>query len=511
VKKTIEFNPSYNRHITLVGLLVLCFLVRFAAFLGSKNFAYDAVSRTAMAEEWSKDPFFIFSRQQNASPQYSPLPIYLYGLGLKLVYNPQIVPRLISLFWGTLSLIPFYFLMEILYDSRNAQIASLFFCIYTLSIKSAVVASSESVFCFFLLMAIWQLYAYKSQPKKISLLLVIVFVNLAAMSRYNGWLYLPLLSLLFPENLGKISRSEIGGIVVLIGGFLIFPLIWMISCWRVYGDFLYPIHFILMDHLRVIAQVGPAWFSLSNRLYLLFFWPGVLILSLTPPVALLAVRGMKKANKIRWGWHPLILAIVPLVFILFRILVSGTFFPMARFFTDSNIFLLGYAALGYEGVVDCYQERKTHWPPMFWGGGIILSFLALVIIGLVEIPVVSAKVRSVSPLVQLESTQERIATYLKKHLTEEDKVVLDRYQDWSEVEIIFYSGHPRSHFLTRWYRVSGLLSWIKEMKPRYLITGPGGRAWSLVQDGKILARIGFNLVLIEKAEKQNVYRLDKIL
>jgi 4-amino-4-deoxy-L-arabinose transferase-like glycosyltransferase len=509
VKQPIESSPSYNRHIALVGLLALCFLIRLAAFLGSKNFAYDAVSRTAIAEEWSKDPFFIPSRQQNFSPQYSPLPIYLYGLGLKLVYNPQIVPRLISLFWGTLSLIPFYFLMEILYNSRRAQIASLFFCIYTLSVKSAVVVSSESVFCFFLLMAVWQLYAYKSHSKKLSLLLGIVFVNLTAMSRYNGWLYIPLLSLLLPENLGKISRREIGEVIVLIVGSLIFPLIWMISCWRVYGDFLYPIHFILMDHLRVIARVGPAWFSRTNQLYLLFFWPGVLIFSLTPPVALLAVMGIKKANKIRWGWHPFILAIVPLAFILFRVLISGTFFPMARFFTDSNIFLLGYAALGYEGIENFCQKKNKHCYPIFLGGLIIFSFLALVVVGLAEVPRISAKVSSVSPLVRLEFTQEQIVSYLEKHLTEKDKVVLDRYRDWSELEIVFYSGHPRSHFFTRWHRMSRLLNWIREMKPRYLITGPSGRAWNLVKDEKILARIGFKLMLVEEAEKQNVYRLDR--
>jgi 4-amino-4-deoxy-L-arabinose transferase-like glycosyltransferase len=494
--------------IVILGLSGLCLGIRLAFFLASNNFAYDAVIRTEIAGAWAKNPFFILPPQLNLPPQYSPLPIYLYGLGLKLIDNPQIVPRLISLFWGTMTLVPFYFLMTIIFGRRKANISSLFFCVYTLLIESAVVASSESIFCFFLLMAIWRLYVYKSSGKKSDLLSAVIFMNLSGMSRYNGWLYIPLLTLLVPENLRKISKQEIWGMICFGLGSLIFPLIWMFASWRVYGDFLYPIHFIFADHLRVIARTGLSWSSWQNKLYLFFFWPGVLFLSLTPPVAVLVVMGVTEAGKERWGVHPLILAIVPTAVIFFRVLVSETFFPMARFVTDGGIFLLGYAALGYERVVNFYQIGKGRWPPVVIGGATILSLFTLAAVGLSDIPRISSKIQSVSPLVRLEPTQEQISSFLKKHMTEKDRVVLDSYRDWSEIEIIFYSGYSRANFFARWHRQSQLIDWIRKMRPRFLVTGPGGRAWKLIQNRDILAQLRFKSILLKKAGKQNVYLLE---
>ena len=91
----IKPTPSDYRRWTLLGLLVLCFIIRLSAFSGSKNFAYDAVIRTEIAQAWSKASFVIPAPQLQFPPQYSPLPIYLYGLGLKLIPNPQITPRLV--------------------------------------------------------------------------------------------------------------------------------------------------------------------------------------------------------------------------------------------------------------------------------------------------------------------------------------------------------------------------------------------------------------------------------
>ncbi len=89
---------------------------------------------------------------------------------------------------------------------------------------------------------------------------------------------------------------------------------------------------------------------------------------------------------------------------------------------------------------------------MIVAGGVVLSVLALVAAGLSDIPKISSKVRSVSPLSRLDPTQERISSYLKKHMSGDEMVVLDSYRGWSEIEIMFYSGYPRSHFLTRWPR-----------------------------------------------------------
>ena len=496
--------PQVRHHIW--GLLALFFLIRLSAFLWSKNFAYDAVIRTEIAQAWAKSFFFIPPPQLNLPPQYCPLPIYLYGLGLKLVDNPHIVPRLISLFFATLTLVPFYFLVEILYDSRKAVIASLFLCAYTLSIENAVVASSESIFCFFLLMAIWRLYTYKSNRRQLDLLLAVIFMNLTAMSRYNGWLYIPLLMVMVPDN----WQEDISGMLYFGMGSVLFPLVWMVACWRVYGDFLYPIHFILADHMMVIAQSGSVWLSWPNKLYLLLFWPGVLFLSLTPPVAYLAVMGIAHAGRVRWGMHPLILAVVPSAFILFRMLISETFFPMTRFVTDSGIFLLVYAAWGYERIENRWRVKQKRGLRIVVGGFVSLSIVALAVVGLVDIPSISSKIRSVSPLVRLDPTQERISSYLKQHMTNHDKVVLDSYRSWSQVEIIFYSGHRRSRFLTRWRRQSQLTGWIRKNRPRFLVTGPGGRGWDVVENERLWAQTGFKPVLIYKAGRQNIYRFEKI-
>jgi 4-amino-4-deoxy-L-arabinose transferase-like glycosyltransferase len=490
---------------------LLWLLVRGSCFGLSQNYSYDAVSRTVIAQQWLKQPRLIPYRVNQQPTQYTPLPIYLMGLSLALWNQPLISPRLVNLIFGCLTLLPFYYLIRLEFDQRTALYASLFMAFFTLHIKSSIVASSEATFCFFLLCGVYQIYKFKQQRHKRQLILAAVFINLAVMSRYTGLLYIPLLCLLIVDR--SQLKSSLSSALLFLGLCLILPGLWLLVHHITLGQALFPFKYITKRHIFVISQFRSA----ANRLYYLPFWPAVVALSLTPVVAGLSLMGMWESLHQRKHLGFLLLICGPYLFFMYRSVIVGDFYLMPRYVIDSSIFLLPFAVIGMYKVQSYLPHRWQPHVPKLTIGSIILCLILVMTLSHSHIHSLADKMKAVSPLAQLEPSQQWIASFLRQKQPR-GQIILDNNPTWSELEIMFYSSLPRERFTRHIRQPQALIDYIKQSRkqsrPAYLILLPQG--W-LSQEltpqtlNTLPQQAGFQAKLVFEQDGYRLYKLVPIL
>jgi 4-amino-4-deoxy-L-arabinose transferase-like glycosyltransferase len=423
----------------VAGLCLLWLLLRAGSFVLSQNYSFDAVSRTIIAENWARQPNIIPGNTQAQPTQYAPLPIYFMGLSLMLWNNPFISPRLISLLFSLLILLPFYHLVRLRFGQRDAFYASLFLAFFSLHIKSGVVASSETIFCFFLLCGIYLVCKYKCRWQKIYLVGGAFFMNLAALSRYTGLLYIFLLALILLDR--KRFISSLGDGFLFCGLSLILPGLWFWLHQINFAEGFYPLKFIMAEHQAVTSGLH----GVVSRLYFLSFWPGVLALSLTPGLAGLSVLGIYDCLRQKIHLDIILLIIGIYLFFMYRSVIAADLFLMPRFVIDSGILMLPFAMIGMDKLQPLLpQPWRSHFPAAVLLS-VILWILLVIALSHSKVQPLAEKMRAVSPLSELEASQQEIISFLR-HEKPQGDIIIDHNPTWSELEIMFYSSLPQEHF-----------------------------------------------------------------
>ncbi|MFQ5645664.1 MAG: glycosyltransferase family 39 protein [bacterium] len=430
----------------LLKLSAACLLVRSLCFLLSQNIGWDAVTRSLTALEWAKHPFIVPPTGYPA--QYGPLPIYLFGLGLKLYPDVYLVPRLINLLIGSACVIPFYLWVKTAFSSETAVTASYLFVFYTLQAKSCVLAASEPLFIFCWLFSLYFFYRYQTAGEKEGDLLPAGFwLSLAGMCRYNGWLYIGIFGLILLKSAAtgnKLRTVSLFGTTALL-----FPLLWMGACLYSYGNPLYPLKFIRSDHLKIIRQLGGI--GLFRRIYYLFFFPAVLGLSLSPPAFLESCKGIVSTIKQRRHREKLLIGGSMTAYLTWSAVVGGNFLLFSRFAMEAGVVLIPLALV---------RETKAYLVTTA-----AVSFVLLILGGHFLPGAAGRKLSSVSPIAELTPSQKKVVRFIREKTSPGDRILLPHTLLWEEVEIRFYARHP--NFVD---------SWNERQPPRYLIirkgTGP---------------------------------------
>ncbi len=401
----------------------------------STNCDYDAVTRSWLAQAWGKSPNL--NPANFFAPQIAPLPIWIMGTALRFWPDIWLVPRLAAFIFGCAALFPLYFLSRRVFGEPAAAWTCLLGAFYSLQIKSSVIASSEAIFCFLLLWAIYFIFNYRQTHEGKHLAGAILFINLACVSRYNGLIYWALLGILIlkPKQWKATLKPAI--LFWLLGALL--PTGWFWLNWRYLGQGLYPLRFILGEHLRVSAGLQG---TLTDRLYNLLFLPGVIMLSLSPLVIIFGIKGIGISWRQRDAFALLLLMAAPIAYYIYKSVIAANFFLLARFATDPALLWLPFAGLGLKA----WQESKGI---SYWGIAITMAvWLGLVaVLGEADLPVISPKLESISPISHMSRGQQAIANYIDRHVKPEELILLDHNPFWQELEIIFYSRHPKDGFL----------------------------------------------------------------
>jgi hypothetical protein len=462
--------------VQILGLFLLVLTVRVIAFLFSKNHAYDSVDRIILAQKWLERPFLM--TDASLTQQHTVMPIYLIGIAMGIWNDPLITPRLVNLVIGSLTTIPFFLLVKSIFDRRTAIYSTLFFSFFTLHVRSSVIASSEAPFIFFLLFCLFFFFKFKGSEKTSDLVYSAILLNFACMTRYNGWIYIPLLCLLLPRSVRDLKntfllRSKTTYQLLIFGGIsAVFPISWMIGNTVTFGDPLYPIHITENYTMWWIKHHALSLNSLMEilgfRLYYLTFWPAVVFLSVTPIIASFLFFGLGHRIYKREQLGIILLIGGITLWFAYKILTK-TFVLMPRFTIDSSIIALPFAVVGIDQFLFQFGRKWRRPLTGLIALSVVASLFFIVWTSEKNVTILGANLSQVSPISTLTPIQKDIISFIDRNTDPDDKVVLDHDTQWAEKEIMFYSDLDIERFIT-----GAFLRTLKKERPKYVIGNANG-------------------------------------
>lgn len=449
-------------------LLLLALVVNGVALLLSHNYLDgDAHSRTYMALRWLESPFFI-SRPNDITWVFGPLHCYLNAFILSIWNNPTLSPRLLSWLLTSLTILPFFHAVRYTFGRREAGIATLLFCGYTLFIHPAAISVSEGINLLFFFAAIWGFLWWREDHNIGRLLIAAVLVLLASSLRYESWLLAPFLTLailLSGQTSGWGMRVRDTAVYGIVGH--AFAAMWILSCWNQWGDPLFFMHYSGNLDAPVIAAKLEAGGYLKLIAYNLAFLPGVMLLSFPVTSFIAALVGLWQTLRKRPGQMFILLLLLYIAFHLGVFVFSAQRYPLARFITLPGALLFTFVG---PGVVWLRNKLKPGVAKLLLPLLVIASLLNVVTLSFFSHPAegIKEKLRAISPVTNPPPYFTEAEDYCNQLLETGSTLVVDtrNYND-RLLYLSLYQNKSQVHEF--WNSNEQLAAFIRQRQPDYIL------------------------------------------
>ncbi len=216
INKTILFFKTLDEKQILLLLLGITFGLRLYAVLTARGMANDSASYGFMARDFLKGNF-IEGLSQAFHPFY-PFLIFLVSFDPAYV---EIAGRLVSLFFGTLTLIPIFYLTKEVVDRKTAILSGLFYSFHPYLTTYSGMLLSEATYWGLLTLSIYYFWTGLKNGKIFRAMISGFFLGLAYLTRPEGIGYLFIL-LIWAVIYGGIKRGWFKKLALI--GALILPL-----------------------------------------------------------------------------------------------------------------------------------------------------------------------------------------------------------------------------------------------------------------------------------------------
>ena len=416
---------------SLRASLGLALAARLLPFLYGWEHYGDAPVRIELAERWARAPHLW--RGFLEAYQYGPLHLTLLGVALRALPDRFLAPRLLSLLAGMISVWLIWRIALRVQGPTAALVAACGLALSPLHIQSSTTGASEALFLALLLGAIDAVLVEAT-------VLPALLLGAACLVRYDGLLYVGLISLLWLRERGWLRSAAFFGLATA-------PMLgWLWLNFHFTGDALAPIHHIDQDH-RELAAMGLHYFgALRYRAYCLVYWPLAICGVATPLLGLAAMSGAARALWARSAGARLVaLAFVPAAYFTFRGAVLADFRPMSRFALVAATLCLPFA-----------------WSTLSrWRGALVaLTFAALVATPLALAAAswnrngdLAEWARPLSPISSLPPGVEDAARWLRANATAADVVLVEGVWDYLDVPLIFAAHLPDEQWIRQGWTV----------------------------------------------------------
>lgn len=217
----------HKTKILIISLIILSALTRVWFFFKSDNFEGNVpMGKIASALNIIANPRLGPHFAANTSMLYN----YLLAVWLRIWPDVLIAPRVLSMLFGVLSIIPFYFLIRLIFTETTAFYSSILLSIFPLHAIYSTCSTSDIISHFFFFSCLYFIFKFKLEEKKILwLVLSIISFNITSQLRFESWAFIPVLSaLLFKE--GKKYSA------LFFFSSLILPCLWMLLCYSFQKD-----------------------------------------------------------------------------------------------------------------------------------------------------------------------------------------------------------------------------------------------------------------------------------
>ncbi|MCX9009630.1 MAG: glycosyltransferase family 39 protein [Candidatus Methanoperedens sp.] len=462
----------------LSTLLLLALALRLIVFIKTGNHNADGMYRTILTLNWLKDPYFI------TEGLWPPLDLYLMAFMMEVWKDPLVSPRLINLVFGVLIIIPYYYLVKLLFDKRTAAISAILLTFWGLHIEFSSVSMSEIPFLFFLCTSLYFFFRFKKAAEKRLAYLVTsaIFLNLASMIRYEAWLFVPLLTIFILNNITDVkSTLYLKGeaakyffMFLIIS--LVFPVFWMIGNYQSHRDFFFSQTWT-HDFIKTNAALYPGSpLNPQSPFKKLISWPSMLfqnlgVISVFAGLGLIISLLPRKKNL-----EFLTIFLVLMMTFTYKIF-NFTMTPQVRYILLPSLFLIPYFTVG----LDCILKplRKN------WRKAATITLILYFIIPSSYTAIVKNPYTTPGYVLG-------VSNWLSTNVKPGEKVILDEYSWWG-LHILVYSGFNTTfiedylttlEFVTDQVRImpaggrkineTNFISYLEDDKPLYIVYSPEG-------------------------------------
>lgn len=445
---------------TLVVFLIfiLALGLRLYILASSDNYHGIALGKAQYAVEILKDPGI----RSNFDPAHAPFPHYIFAAALYLWNDPFLAPRIVSLIFGSLLIFPFYYYVKMSFDQRTALYASLMTCFYSQHVIYSVLSTGETMFHFFLFSSFVFFLKFNKKRRKVSYLILSAFLlGSATMCRFEGGVFIPLLTLFLLSK-----RKKYAVVFFLIA--MILPVWWMfINHWVVHDPFL----FLRNNDTTVATFFNMARLFSGLKLDLfdrIVGWPKILWEHLTPYTAILGFAGVVYSFVRKKNIFPSFLFLTLFLIFVYKTAAEELLLD-GRYGITLALLLIPFSVFMLQRAVRKITKGRT-WVPLI----IFVVFFSS------RMMPMAIDQKPMTPFFVKD-----IGSYLARYLTEEDSILVDTTEDDDLTEgIIMYSKIfdkrrtfrvPRRHVNNFFHideeRVKHIL---KETKPRFIVYSTKG-------------------------------------
>jgi hypothetical protein len=417
-------------------ILALAIVLRALLFPLAENKHGDAPMRALIAERMVLEP------ASAANPRtYCQLGPLHTTLMRPFIAADRFAPRstrYLSFLAGIAVLFPFLALAERLVGRPRAALAAFALAVSPLHLQASTTAASEALYLLLWVAAIERLLAGLDAGRARDFALAGLLASLAAVTRYDAWLALPLMVLAAAAFRPLELTAPFRKLALFSAAAALLPAIWLVWGALVGGDALFFAHYISADHAGLAATALARYGPVLGRLRQLGVWALGFVAAMTLPGALLAGAALRRG--LRPLTRPMRLVVVaalgPPAIYLLRGLLFQSFEPLARFALVPGALLLPLAVTA----LPAPPARARAFQLGAFASAALFS-IAVWLVATVGRDRIWAGAESLGALTRLDAEDRDLARYLRDHRPEGAPVMIEPHA-FADIAIEHAAGVP---------------------------------------------------------------------
>ncbi|MFC2140237.1 hypothetical protein ACFLQ1_00785 [Candidatus Auribacterota bacterium] len=330
--------------------------------------------------------------------------ILLLTFSLKIFNDPSLSPRMTSLFFGSLFIIPFFYFIKNNFNKKTAVVSAIILIAYSLHINLSIISLAEIPAAFFLFLTfcfiIYPQQIIFSYPK---IIFNAFFLSIAFLLRSEMIIF----TLLISGYIWNFDKKK--GLLFLLMS-LIIPFWWAFLNWKVSGDFFWR----LRDSNIASVEVTSLGKIFHNNLTLwqkIISLPYMISFSLSIPFVIVSLLGMIKELKNRTNTF-IIFSFCTLFFIFSYKLINNSMTPLSRYALTGSLISIPFAVSFFFSLLDQISSKNF-----------IRQFIIIFFILIFNFYSLNCAWQKKA---KLPLAIKKLSQYLRGTISSQDKIIIDQ-------------------------------------------------------------------------------------
>ena len=212
----------------IFGVILGCAVfMRLIAFMDTDNFHGIAAGKVMEARRILENPSELTAW---IVPAHGPAHLYLVALSLKISNINYRSASLLSLLFAIAVLLPYIGFVRSAFDENSAICSAFIIAFFPLHVVYSVLSTAETMFLFFLFSGLYFYVKEQRTDRLIDLFFCAICLSIAAVTRFEGGLFIIIIALLLIKNSKKA--------LFFLSAASVLPAAWMLGNYLLSGNFI---------------------------------------------------------------------------------------------------------------------------------------------------------------------------------------------------------------------------------------------------------------------------------